>query len=444
MKKRNCFILICTILLTVLSGCSDKEQQRMEADKDINMIVASDLHYLTESLTDHGPAYQKYSANGDGRLMDYIEPLIDAFCYDVSKQEPDILILSGDLTNNGEKESHLAFAEKLKALEDTAGTKVYVIPGNHDILNPWARGFSGDKQYVTDSVDAKEFKTIYEEFGYEEAISRDRESLSYLASPSEKVWLLMLDTNEYRLNEELGIPTTNGELREGTLEWIKKCSKLAKEKGAKIITVMHHNLLKHSGRIYYGYTLDNSQEVIKQLQECGIHLVLSGHLHIQDIRSEGENEDTIYDIATGALIIYPQHYAKLTYQAADQGLDYSTASVDVDRWAKDKGIKDENLTDYSEYSRKNFYDRAYQRAYQGLTELGTYSEEDCKAMAETMALLNINYFGGTAVSVKEEVMNSKGYKLWSLTEEPEFMKSYILSMIPRKDTDHNRLHITLK
>ena len=42
-----------------------------------------------------------------------------------------MLILSGDLTNNGEKESHIDIAEKLKEIEKN-GTAVYVIPGNHE------------------------------------------------------------------------------------------------------------------------------------------------------------------------------------------------------------------------------------------------------------------------------------------------------------------------
>ena len=46
-------------------------------------------------------------------------------------QKADGLILSGDLTFNGEKKSHEELAEKFKKVEKS-GAPVMVIPGNHD------------------------------------------------------------------------------------------------------------------------------------------------------------------------------------------------------------------------------------------------------------------------------------------------------------------------
>ena len=160
-------------------------------------------------------------------MLYYSDDIINAFGADVQEDKPDILIISGDLTTNGEKQSHLTLADKLKNIEKTSGTKVYVIPGNHDIENPWARGFKGDERYKIDTISASDFSKIYKDFGYGEAISRDKDSLSYLAAPSDDVWLLMLDTCEYRLNKKAGIPVTNGEIKDTTLKWIKKCSKMA-------------------------------------------------------------------------------------------------------------------------------------------------------------------------------------------------------------------------
>lgn len=54
----------------------------------------------------------------------------------------------------------------------------------------------------------------------------------------------MLDTNMYE--QDVSYPITNGQISKETLEWIKECSNVAKENNAKIITVMHHNLYKHS------------------------------------------------------------------------------------------------------------------------------------------------------------------------------------------------------
>ena len=82
------------------------------------------------------------------------------------------MIISGDLTLEGEKLSHEAFAQKLGKLEDH-GIPVYVIPGNHDINNPKAASYKGAEVIPATRTTPEEFATIYRDFGYDEAISRD-------------------------------------------------------------------------------------------------------------------------------------------------------------------------------------------------------------------------------------------------------------------------------
>ncbi|MFQ8842968.1 MAG: metallophosphoesterase family protein [Clostridium fessum] len=71
---------------------------------------------------------------------------MDAFLDDMKEEDPDLLILSGDLTLDGEKASHEELAELLEGLSE-AGIEVAVIPGNHDINNsgcpPLYGGWSG-------------------------------------------------------------------------------------------------------------------------------------------------------------------------------------------------------------------------------------------------------------------------------------------------------------
>ena len=64
-----------------------------------------------------------------------MDEILGAFTYEVKNKKPDVLIISGDLTSNGEKKSHVDLAEKLKEIEK-AGTAIYVVRGNHDVLNP--------------------------------------------------------------------------------------------------------------------------------------------------------------------------------------------------------------------------------------------------------------------------------------------------------------------
>ena len=443
-KKHKKLIYIAALCL-LLTGCSfankNKEQPVIDSGNKIKMFVTTDIHYLADSLHDNGPAYQKYIATSDGRQLNYVTEITDAFAAEVETQKPDILIVSGDLTNNGEKESHLKLAEMFGEIEKKAGTRVYVIPGNHDIENPWARSIQGEEQYVTDYISSGDFESIYEDFGYKEAISRDKTTLSYLAAPSKDVWLLMLDTNVYKTNIQYGSPAAYGQISQETFQWIRECSELAKKSNAQMITVMHHNLLKHSPILSYGFTLDNYEEALDVLKECDVKLVLSGHIHIQDIKSSKDEENPIYDVVTSALCTYPQQYGVLEYDPA-QGLDYHTSRVDVESWAKVKDPQNEYLLNFSKNSEKYFADAAYKKIYNQLTEAGIYSEYEKELMSETVSRLNVNYFAGTIPSVREEILESKGYKLWRKATEPERMVRYVNSLIYDYKIDNTKLHIS--
>jgi 3',5'-cyclic AMP phosphodiesterase CpdA len=437
-------IIICIFLFIENKKNSNKDEIvhfTKTSPEDQIIYITSDIHYLSEDLTDHKEAFEEYAASGDGKQLKYIDEIVNAFSYDVQKTKPDILIISGDLTSNGEKKSHQDLAEKLADIEQS-GTKVFVIPGNHDISNPFARGFKENDYYVTESIRPEEFSSIYADFGYMEAISKDENSLSYLAAPSKKVWLLMIDTNKYKNNETLGYPEAGGILGKGTLDWIRECSDLAKENGAVIITVMHHNILNHSEVIQDDYTLDNSGQTYIQLKENGLNLVFSGHIHVQDIRSDQKDSNRLYDIASGALSVNPHQYGILQYSALNNSLDYSTAKVNVEGWAKTNKSKDKNLLHFQRYAEDYFGKFAYDMAYKALTKDSTFSEEEIESMAETMKILNIRYFSGNEELNSQDVIKTEGYRLWeSYTDS--FLHGYILSITNDLDTNDNSLHIEL-
>lgn len=444
-KKRVIGGLYVILAILFLAGCDVKNQEAMIQDpivsgEELSIYVATDLHYLSRKLIDDGAAFQTYYTKGDGKQLNYTEEIVDSFLDETKTNNPDILILSGDLTNNGEKDSHLDLAAQLSKLEKNSNTRIFVIPGNHDIQNPWARGFQGDKQYVTDSISSTEFARIYRDFGYDEAISKDTTSLSYLAAPSEDVWFLMLDTCVYENNYKYGSPAVYGKIEETTYEWIKDCSKMAKEKNVRIVTVMHHNLLNHNLVLNYGFTLDNNEEAIKVFKECGINLVLSGHIHMQDIKSSKDETDPIYDIATSSLIVYPVQYGQITYQP-DHGFDYYSTKVDVEGWAKETGITDENLLGFKEYNKNFFGSISSRKTYNRLSEAGIYSEEEKQLMIETMKMINLNYFAGTINSIRDEIKETKGYQLWEKAKEPESLQNYLRSMMYEYGIDNTSLFI---
>ncbi|WP_238883935.1 metallophosphoesterase [Clostridium sp. YIM B02551] len=446
--KKKPWLFLSLILIIFLAGGyyiynlntnrDKKVDPKIKRGEPVSIFVTSDIHYLPDSINDHGEAFQRFVSLGDGKQTDYIEQITDAFINDIKKSKPQFLIISGDLTSNGEKASHEELIKKLHKIEEL-GTSVYVIPGNHDILNPNARSFRGEDQYKTDYITNIEFPKLYKDFGYDEAVSRDKKTLSYLVAPTEDTWFLMLDTAKYMNNIKNGSPEVGGQITKETFEWIKKCSDLAKAHNAKLITVMHHNLMDHSGVVKKDYTLDNSKDAIDEFTKDGINLVLTGHIHIQNINSAQDNNTKIYDIATSSLAVYPQQYGIINYDK-EKEYDYSTKSVDVEAYAKENGLKDKNLINFKSYSEGYFGDKAYDRAYENLASSGQYTVEEIKAMSNIMRIVNLNYFAGTEYKIGDEIKNTEGFKLWE-KDTSMFQRNYILSIINGKKEDNTHLHI---
>lgn len=432
--------VILLLISSSLFGCSsasDKTEKitaPIEKDQDLSIIETTDVHYFAPSLTDNGTAFKQYVAAGDGKQLAYSDEITDAFLEDVEAKKTDVLIISGDLTNNGEKTSHEELAKKLSQVEK-AGTQVFVVPGNHDINNPWARKFEKDKQLPTDTITPIDFSKIYGDFGYKDAISSDDFSLSYLAAPSSKVWLLMLDTAIYKTNMQQGTPTTEGGLTTGTLDWVKECSALAEKNGAKLIPVMHHNLTNHSDVIQRGFTINYNQQVIDTLTAGNMEFSLSGHIHTQNIRTAKSTDGKeITDIVTNALSVYPHKYGNITYSAKNKNFTYQSQKLDIESWAKEHGKTDKNLLNFDQFDYDTFYNSGYDKAIMDLMTSDaykTYSQSDKEKMADTMGLNNMYFFAGTAPP------KSAGMALWDSAPN-SFLKDYVLSTSnpPKNSNDY--------
>ena len=91
---------IALIGMIVYSVWHSKHTEYAPLDQ-VTLFVATDLHYLSPELTDHGAYFQQMIRDGDGKAMEYCEELTDAFVEQVIAQRPDVLILSGELTFNG-------------------------------------------------------------------------------------------------------------------------------------------------------------------------------------------------------------------------------------------------------------------------------------------------------------------------------------------------------
>ncbi|WP_312652612.1 metallophosphoesterase [Proteiniclasticum sp.] len=442
--KNNKLMITASILMLsfILSGCGNAvktvdtpDEVQALPDEGTDIYVASDLHYLAPVMNDKGEAYKRYTAVSDGKNLDHIDKILNAFKNDVVEKTPDVLVLSGDLTNNGDKESHLALADALEEIED-AGTKVFVTPGNHDINNPHARSFIGSKQTKVESVTPMEFSEIYGEYGFSEAFMRDEHSLSYVAEASDDVWILLVDTSKYKRNIELNYPETGGIISLGTFTWMKEVLSSAEVKGAEVITVSHHNALIHSPIAVEDYIIDNNEEYLNIVRRHGVRLNLTGHIHIQDIKSTDEKEP-FYEISTNALSVYPHKYGMLRV-LPDLSMEYESARTDLRDVMAGSSLKE--FRSLEDWSRDYFEKASVTRMHARFMEESNATKEDADLMAEAIGKLNVLYFGGDEDKVTQEMLSHEGLKIMSKYSEDR--SAYYMDRILNEiGPDDNRLSI---
>ena len=411
-------------------GCKSSFTNNINSKDELTFFITSDIHYLSKSLYDNGDAFKRFNNSGDGKQLEFINDIFDEFTNEIKNKKPDFLILSGDLTLNGEKKSHLDLSSKLEKIK-ASGTNVYVIPGNHDINNPWAREFKNDKQYKTDFISKEDFLNIYQNFGFNDAISRDESSLSYLVAPSDNLYILMLDDNLYNNNLSLNHPQVNGLLSNNTLEWINYCGRLAKNNNAKIIAVSHHNLINHSKYIYTDFTLDNNNDVLNTFKNNDIKLSFTGHIHFQSIKNTYFDNYIVTDIVNSSLAMYPQKYGIAKFNS-DNLLSYNTSMVNMDNFNNN----------FKSNSKKSFIDFVYNQNFKSFSYNKDYTQEEIKSMCETICNIRLKYNDDTEPISWDEITSSPGFNLLK-TYPSQFIKHYIDIALNSTSNNYDKLEIKI-
>lgn len=391
---------------------------RAEGAGPHTLLIATDLHYISPALTDHGTYFTRMLENSDGKVTAYIDELTDAFLQEVIARRPDCLILSGDLSFNGARKSHEDLAAKLRSVRE-AGIPVYVIPGNHDLYSYASASFSGDSYTRVDSVTADEFAAIYRDFGFDAALSRDPYSLSYTAEPVPGVRLLMLDTNTRHME---------GAVAQNTFTWLEAELQRARQDGARVIAVSHQNLLAHSSLLSSGYVIANASLLCSLYERYGVSVNLSGHIHMQHTAARANG---LPEIATSSLAVSPCQYGVL--DIAGDTAQYRTEVVDVASWAKAAGRTDDNLLHFRQYAAGFF---AVTTLRQAAAQLG--SAPDASAMATWLASLNAAYFSGRMDAVDPA---SDMAARWM--DADAFFSRYVQSILSEELRDHTHLSFSL-
>lgn len=270
-------------------------------------IVFSDPHIYNITLGKDGPAFETY-LHEDRKMLVQSEEIMQSAVEIIEHIDADFVIVPGDLTKDGEYICHELFLSYIKEIEQS-GKPVYVIPGNHDILNYDAVKFTGKKTEHVKRITPQDFKTLYANYGYNDALFEDPNSLSYITEPVPGLLLFALDSCIYNENSEQNPTVVDGEFSPQTLLWIEDMLIQAIEQKKAVMGMMHHGVLEHytdQEKHFEEYVVNNHQQVAELFAQYNMRIIFSGHYHAQDITNKTwPYKKYIYDIETGSLITFP-------------------------------------------------------------------------------------------------------------------------------------------
>lgn len=275
----------------------------------IKVVVLSDPHVMApELLVSEGTAWTTY-LNGQRKLVDYSQQLFDDMIVRIKRDlRPGLVLISGDLTKDGEQVSHEYVTSKLDELR-AIGIKTLVIPGNHDRgSNSDAVYYDGESTTAATVATNEWFATQYANYGYGVSSEREGTTLTYACEPITGLVVIGIDSG------------TDGNVSETTLDWVVEKATAARASGKKVIAMMHHPLMPHFAGVdnfVSTAVVGNYETVRNTLADAGIRVVFTGHFHTSDIAKDWNADMTreIYDVNTGSLISYPCDYREVTMSA---------------------------------------------------------------------------------------------------------------------------------
>ena len=327
MKKL--FVIIFALGILTFAGCkkSSSDEPSPLSKSSYKIAVLSDIHYMDPSLLVHdGAAFQEYLKT-DRKLLAESDAIMKESISELLIAKPDLVLISGDLTKDGEQISHQTLSGLLSQLIN-AGIKVRVTVGNHDVNNPFSYKYDGANQSRVANVSADNIKTIYNNCGYGDALNSDPASLSYVSEPLPGLWLITIDACEYYNNND-STDVTAGKIKPETMTWVLARLAAAKQQGKTVIGMMHHGILEHfagQSTMFPEYVVSNWAAESDQLMNAGLKIMFTGHFHANDIVKKTAGSNFLFDVETGSTVTYPCPYRLITY-IKDSLLVISTSHI---------------------------------------------------------------------------------------------------------------------
>jgi len=247
----------------------------------------SDLHFGTES-----------------------PPVLAALTRQLAELSPDVVVISGDLTQRARRREFRAARRFIDAV-DAAGSVVVLVPGNHDIplFKPLARFLLPFRRYRSiiggTAVDMKRVNDL--QFITVNSVRRERHASGYITA----------------------------ERRRQVVEQVRR-----RGEGQLSIVVTHHPLgttsLGEEERVHQG-----DVRTCRALHDAGVNLVMSGHVHRpflldaseQLLSGEKQSDRPLWILNAGTAVShrvrdnYPNSFNLLNFRQSDDGW-----LMDLERW----------------------------------------------------------------------------------------------------------------
>ena len=308
--------------------------------KDLNFFVITDTHYFEHSLGCWGNEYEQFM---DFEQKCYAETAAineAVFDYLANDDRADIVLIAGDLSFNGEKESHKSFGKLLQKLK-ASGKDIYVVTAGHDFNeHPFAFDENGRKE--PEGTKFEELYDFYRDYGYDRAIAFNKEHLSYVAQIADGVRLLVLCND-----------TADGKGKaydDDFLAWVEEQAKKAKADGQMMFAMEHYPLLP--GQPLFWLVGDamqkNGKALATVLADNDVHLIFTGHMHNQSVNVHTtENGNKIYDVCTGSVIGCPA-YMRLVTIKNESSVEIESIPIPEFDWDKNGKTGKQYLQDQFE------------------------------------------------------------------------------------------------
>lgn len=179
--------------------------------------------------------------------------IIEPFLKDLTLLKPELIIISGDLTQRARTEQFQQLSKFLQRLM----LPLLIVPGNHDIPldNLFARfihPFKRFKEYISPELEVSYFDE---------------------------------EVNILGVNSATPYKVKDGKLSHKTLARIS--NHFSTTSNQLNILFFHHNLKYFSGM---HHPLNNAGEFLDYLKESPIHLVCTGHLHYSNLKLISKNQ----------------------------------------------------------------------------------------------------------------------------------------------------------